>query len=490
MGKKRYPTKLISILTTSGLLGCKLLYQPFSGPNPNNCINDPSICAQGQTCDTETGLCAQDQSALVVTAVSPPAGINSMATPVTITGRNFHAGVTVTVAGDPCAAVTVVSATQLTCIVQPKPASCGKQDVVVKNSDGQTMGIGAKLFTYRSASPFGTRIPIPGSGPQVSVVTADFNSDGRLDLAGISSGGVTAWLGVGDGTFTPSGMVNPGGVPSAIAAADLNRDGKVDLVTANYMFPTVGVLLGNGAGGFAMAQTTSLSANPSEIVAADLNGDLNPDVMVVLPDSGAFILLLGDGLGGLRLAQSNGFSGVRPRYLSVGDFDGDQQGDLLVTLGDGPNILKNLGGGFGANTTLGLGTFQGGTAAFDIDSDKKLDVFFIDPTNQMAGYVLGNGDLTFGTGQLASTGPSPSLIRLGDVDGDGMTDFLVTYMSDSHVDLYYGNADLTLMPRQSIQIGSVPYDVALGDWNKDGRLDLAVVQPLDTTVGIYLGQCK
>jgi FG-GAP-like repeat len=102
----------------------------------------------------------------------------------------------------------------------------------------------------------------------LSVVVADFNNDGKLDIAESNSNGLTIWLGNGDGTFSLASSPSVGNNPDGLAAGDLNGDGKVDLVAANYTDGTVSVLLGKGDGTFTNGATNPIGKQPVAIALA------------------------------------------------------------------------------------------------------------------------------------------------------------------------------------------------------------------------------
>ena len=183
----------------------------------------------------------------------------------------------------------------------------------------------------------------------------DFNGDGIPDLA-TANGGVESFmappdstvgilLGNGDGTFQPAQTFAVGPAPLALAVADFNGDGHLDIAAADST--GISILLGNGDGTFQPAQT--YAAQEGSLVVADFNGDGHVDIAT----SGGSILL-GNGDGTFQAAQTFASS---PGYsLAVGDFNGDgvpdiaftfvaptagYQGTLAILLGNGDGTFQS-----------------------------------------------------------------------------------------------------------------------------------------------------
>src|SRR5262245_17329817 len=174
-----------------------------------------------------------------------------------------------------------------------------------------------------------------------SVCVADFDADGRPDLAVANyenpgsdpdqdyPGSVFVLLGNGDGTFrggTPLGVAFNA---VAVAAADLDANGRADLVAANWGSNSVSVLLGNGDGTFAARTDLATGLRPNCVIIADLNADLAPDLVTANYNGNSVSVLLGNGDG--TFGASTEFpAGLIPYSVAAADLNADGRPDLAV----------------------------------------------------------------------------------------------------------------------------------------------------------------
>ncbi len=368
-----------------------------------------------------------------------------------------------------------------------------------------------------------------------SVVLADVNGDGKLDLV-FANGGVGVMLGNGNGTFEAAVTYGSGGyVPYSVAVADVNGDGKLDVVVANQCASStvctngvLGVLLGNGDGTFKPAVIygsggyDAVSAAAPAIVVADVNGDGKPDLVVAndcTSSSTCFFdgnigVLLGNGNGTFQPAATYDSGSDHAQSVAVADLNGDGKLDVVVT-----NECHECSGGVvGVLLGNGNGTFQppviygsGGFDAYsiavgDVNGDGKPDLlvaneasnefnYFESWSSGTAGVLLGNGDGTFQPViSYGLNGHNANFIALADVNGDSKLDLVVANQCATipcstvgGVDLLLGNGDGTFQPAATWDTSAViANSVAAGDVNGDGTIDLLVGNA--GSVGVLLGK--
>jgi len=192
-------------------------------------------------------------------------------------------------------------------------------------------GNGAGGFTALSSIDVGN---YPGLGPS-GIAIGYFNDDTNLDMAVTlyDSGTLKILLGNGSGGFTeaPGSPITVGTIPFRVVNADLNADGKADLIVTNYSSNTLTILLGNGDGTFTEAAGSPIATGtgPVGIIAAQMGADATVDLVVGNGGSSTFSVFEGNGNGTFQ-ARQDFAAGAGTGFLQADDFDGDGKTDLAV----------------------------------------------------------------------------------------------------------------------------------------------------------------
>ena len=255
----------------------------------------------------------------------------------------------------------------------------GRPDLAVVN-----YGVGAGSVTVRLATgptTFGAPVPYPVSAEPGFAAVADYDRDGDLDIVTSSlSNDLSLLRNNGNGTFAAAANVAAGAPTVHVAAADLDRDGDADLAAVDYDGSRLLVLKGNGGGAFAAATPFAVSIQPEFASIADFNEDGILDVAVGSSGAGVVGILIGYGSGaftGPTDFPASAVAGSGTASITTGDHDGDGHVDLAVT-GNGLSVLSVLlgtgTGAFGAATDFPAGSVPYGSAAGDFDRDGRTDV--------------------------------------------------------------------------------------------------------------------
>ena len=350
-----------------------------------------------------------------------------------------------------------------------------------------TSNIVVQAVSAVSSMTFMTAAPVALPSSPSAVTVADFNGDGKADLAVATSTGVSVLLGNGDGTFRTAGAYPAGAQPSAVAAGDFNGDGQPDLAVVNLSSGDVSVLLGDGAGGFRPAVSYAVGSQPRSVAIGDFNGDGKADLAVANSGSDNLSILLGNGDGTFGPAQAYP-AGAQPYSVIVDDFNDDGKADLAVAdsgAGCVSVLLGNGDGAFRAPVCYGAGTNPHALAVFHAP-DYSEDLAVANFLSGNVSFLGGPRDGTFDAPWNYAVGAGPSSLVVADFDGDGDPDIATADFQDGAIGLLM-NVNSPPPAAKSYLLGHGPISLAVGDFNGDGRTDIAVADATDHVVNILLG---
>ncbi len=348
---------------------------------------------------------------------------------------------------------------------------------------------------------FGLATPrlFPAGGPG-AIVAADVDGDGRPDLVVTASAprGVSVLRNLGLGAFAPAVSYPVANAPGTVAAADFDGDGHIDVAVTIRETSVVQILRNRGDGTLDAAGGPTLHVEASasvggagvlgDLLVADLDGDGAPDVTVTrqLDNDIRVFFNLGDGTFDAPMDLA---AGLQPQSLAAGDLDGDGAPELVVTSHASVGVLRNLGGGrFASRVAYPAPAYMLPVAIGDVNTDGHPDIIVGNPR---AAVYANLGDGTFAP--AANHKPGGNAVAAVDLDQDGHVDIVtVGHGSDSSnprgtLTVLRSRGAQPFLPPASYGTGLDATDLTIADFDGDGWLDAAAIGGSDN-VSILLAR--
>jgi hypothetical protein len=489
------------------------------------------VAVFGVVC-TAIGLVHGQGTVPVISSFSPQSG--AVGTVVNITGTNFDPtpGNNRVYFGAVQAVVGLASATNLVASV-PAGATYAP---ITETVNGLTAYANAPFVpTFSSGGVFansslGTRLDLTGDTSPDVVVIGDLDGDGKPDLVvhnghntisifrNISTNGsLTA------GSFGPRIDLPIGGSQSTaggVALADLNGDGRLDIITSSYVdgkvsvfqnFCSLGTITANS---FGPRVDIPVNGGPVTLAVQDLDGDGWPDIVTGSFYSSTVSVLRN--LGDAGIITSNSFAsqvdypvGTNARWVAIADLDGDGKPDVVsVNYNDGSgmmSVLRNTStpgsitiNSFAPQVEFATLPDDGAVAIGDLDGNGKPDVVI---ASGASGQVISVFRNTSTQGSITTNSFAPRAdfaaggwangVALGDLDGDGKPDVAAVMQLPSHLSVFRNTSTpgsfttSSLAARLDLTSGTNPYGVAIGDLDGDGRPEIIFANNNGATISIY-----
>lgn len=310
----------------------------------------------------------------------------------------------------------------------------GKADLAVAGTSAINILLGNGDGTFQSPVAY----PVASVYSLLTVVAGDLNGDGKTDLVGstYNGGDLIIMLGKGDGTFqapTTLSDTNPG----IVSIVDINNDGNADLV---QFWQGVTVRLGKGDGTFQDPLRYALGnfgSGTTQI--ADMNKDGKLDIVSYDESNSGVRIFLGNGDGTFQPVQTYPYSAIAFPSLVVGEFMGYPRLDVAIVSWSGISLLRGDGSGGllpAATSASNIPTPFGTSQAGDFNGDGMPDIAYRGYYNNTVSIAFGNGFGSFPSVSTATTDGATGNIVLGEFNGDGKPDFVV--FNQSSINLFLG----------------------------------------------------
>lgn len=327
-----------------------------------------------------------------------------------------------------------------------------------------------------------------------ALVAADFNRDGRLDLAVANSEGdsMSILYGGGPGGFLPAAFVATSAGPVALVSADLDRDDRPDVLLCGGIDDVVEAYRARPQRSFERSSPMSTGTAPGGVASPDLDGNGRPDIVVTNSFDGTISVYLDDAAGGFvplgDLVTGEGFDSG-PLGLDTGDLNLDGFADVVVANQMEDTVTVFFGDGTGAFPVVrGFDVDSLPTTArvADVNVDGFPDIVTVNEGSDTLVILLGDGQGGVLDRITLDTGGFPVSVAVRDLNGDGLPDLITSDSFSDVVSIYAARAAGEFEPRLAFPVGRSPFDVVVGDFNQDGRPDIATANLDDDTVSVLL----
>lgn len=354
------------------------------------------------------------------------------------------------------------------------------------------VGAASSLFFTSNAVPVGLN--------PIYLTTADLNGDGRPELitANENDNTITICTNNGTGQFVAGLTLQTESSLGSVTAADMNNDGKIDLISANggafwndYQ-GTLTVFTNGGNGTFTDMPPLLVGIYAISVAAADVNGDGWQDLISADNNGNTLTVLTNTGAGQFETASVLPV-GNAPFFVIAADVNGDGRPDLISADQDSGQltVLTNSGASqFVQSATYPVGSGANSlpfaVAAADLNADGSMDLVSANNNNNSLTVLTNKGSGLFSLSATLAVGALPKSVAAADVDGDGRPDLLSADFNDNTLTLFTNSNQGRFGFKSKIGVGNKPSTVVAADLNGDGTMDLASANKSASTLTVLL----
>ncbi len=338
-------------------------------------------------------------------------------------------------------------------------------------------------FEYRG--DYGT-----GDGPHLACI-ADLDDDGDLDIvtADYNDDTISILINDGEGVFTKENDYETGDGPRSIFLGDVDGDLDIDCVFGNYFDDTVSVIKNNGDATFASKVDYDIGKGPFSIFLADVGEDTNGDLDLVMTDeqSSSVSVMENDGTG--SFSNRNSYSvGNKPKGVFLADVNDDGYSDIAcVNWADSTVsiLINDQDGTFKKHVEYATGDGPRAVSLNDLDGDDLPDIACANQHSNRISILMNNGDGTFAAKVDYSVGTNPLSIYTGDVDADNDSDILVANLHNDTITVLENDGAGNFNTRRDYITDDGPYSIVFADVNGDDEVDLITANSFADTISIH-----
>lgn len=329
-----------------------------------------------------------------------------------------------------------------------------------------------------------------GDGPHGACI-ADLDDDGDLDIvsADYYADKVSILMNNGEGVFTKEDDYQTGDGPRSLFLGDVDGDDDIDIVTANYHGDSISVLKNQGSGTFAQKSDYDVGEGPYSVFLSDIGEDGNGDLDVITADdqSDKVSVLKNQGngvFGDLKTYKV----GSRPKGVFSDDLNDDGYNDIVTANWADYSIsvlMNKKDGTFEKDVNYDTGDAPRSIFLADLDGNDIPDIATANQYSSSISILMNNGDGTFGSKTDYDVGTNPISVFLGDIDGDEDNDALTTNLVDNTISVLKNDGSGNLGNRMDYNTDDGPYSVLLGDVNDDDEVDMITANNYADTVSVH-----
>ncbi len=342
----------------------------------------------------------------------------------------------------------------------------------------------------------------------ISVCSGDIDGDGKSDLAVANLNSNTLSLlrntsTLGNISFAEKVDFTTGEYPRCVSIGDIDGDGKLDLVVANYNSNTVSVFRNTsvlGSISFAAKVDFATGINPRIVSIGDIDGDSKPDLAVANNNSNTVSVLRNESAAGtVNFAAKIDFeTGSLPNSVSIGNLDADGKPDLAVANYNSNTVsvfrnISTLGNiSFTAKVDFTTGTNPYDVKIGDLNGDGKSELAVSNNSNisnsiSVFRNTSVSGSISFAAKIDFITGVNPNNLSIGDLDGDGKSEITVSNTNSNTLSLLRNTSaagSISFSAKKDFATGTNPYSVCIVDLDGNTKPDIAAVNRGSNTISV------